>query len=150
AIISRTKKRAMEFLHRFGTMSFALPRDQKKIMHKFLLLWLISFGAWAQENRHWLAAKESVGLIFTGAYKQFSQINNLGYAALAAPSLLVAFEEDDRLARHYRGKQVSSAVNLVGDLGVVLNMPIASAGLYFVGDGSDNPKLVQFAKELFA
>lgn len=120
-------------------------------MRKLLLVLLFSFGAQAQEsNRHWDALKESFGLLFTGAYKQFTQVNNLGYAAVATPSLIIAFDEDDRLANHYRGKDINNTVDLVGDLGVVLSQPLFPVALYFAGDHWGNSHLVQFSKEFFA
>jgi len=120
-------------------------------MLRFFLLFFFSFSLSAQEsNRHWDALKESFGLLFTGAYKQFTVVNNLGYAAVATPSLIIAFDEDDRLANHYRGKDINNTIDLVGDLGVVLNQPVFPIALYFLGDQTKNTKLVQFSKEFFA
>lgn len=120
-------------------------------MRKFLFVFLLAFNAYGEEpNRHWEALKESFGLLFTGAYKQFTQVNNLGYAVAAAPSLVLAFDEDDRLANHYRGKKVDKSVDLVGDLGVALNQPLFPVALYFLGDYTEDSHLVQFSKEFFA
>ncbi len=111
----------------------------------------LSLSAQGQEpNRHLLALKESFSLLFHGSYKQFSEINNLGYAAASVPSLIVAFDEDDRLAEHYRGKKVDKTIDLIGDLGVVLNQPLFPAAIYFLGDYKKNSHTTQFAKELFA
>tara|TARA_R110000868_G_scaffold132381_2_gene343276 strand:- start:3357 stop:4151 length:795 start_codon:yes stop_codon:yes gene_type:complete len=117
----------------------------------FLVSLLFSTGLCAEESsRHWGALKESFTLLAKGSYMQFTQVNNLGYAALAAPSLVIAFDEDKRLANHYRGKEISPAVDLVGDLAVALNIPIFSTSIYFFGDHKKNSHTVQFAKELFA
>ena len=120
-------------------------------MRKLLLVLLFISQAYASEsNRHVDALKESFGLLFKGSYLQFTQVNNLGYATLAVPSLIVAFEEDDRLSNHYRGKNVGNFINHVGDFGVVLNQPLFPVALYFAGDYWGNSHLVQFAKEFFA
>lgn len=116
-----------------------------------LLFFAFSSLSFAQEtNRHWQALTDSFSLLLHGSYKQFGEINNLGYAAAAIPSLIVAFDEDDRLANHYRGKKVDKSVDLIGDLGVVLNQPLFPAAIYFFGDYKKNSHTVQFAKELFA
>lgn len=120
-------------------------------MLKLLLVLLLSFNVQAEEpNRHWEALKESFGLLFTGAYKQFTQVNNLGYAVVATPSLIVAFDEDDRVANHYHGKKVDKSIDLVGDLGVALNQPLFPMAIYFLGDYNKDSHLVQFSKEFFA
>tara|TARA_R110000868_G_scaffold132380_2_gene343095 strand:- start:26083 stop:26877 length:795 start_codon:yes stop_codon:yes gene_type:complete len=121
-------------------------------MRKLILVSLLfCSSSFAQESsRHWEALKESFTLLAKGSYMQFTQINNLGYAALATPSLIIAAKEDDRLANHYRGQNISNAVDLVGDLSVVLNQPFFPAAIYFLGDYKNNSHSVQFAKELFA
>lgn len=121
-------------------------------MLKFLvLLFCFTPSIYAQtSSRHWEALKESFSLLVQGSYKQFTQVNNLGYAAMATPSLIIAFDEDARLERHYQGKSVNKAVDLTGDLGVLLNLPLFPAAIYFVGDYQKNSHLVQFSKEYFA
>lgn len=121
-----------------------------KVLIALMMLLLSSFSTANEPNRHWQALTDSFSLLFHGSYKQFGEINNLGYAGLAVPSLIVAFDEDDRLANHYRGKTIDKSINLVGDLGVLFNQPIFPAAIYFFGDYKKNSHTVQFAKELFA
>lgn len=117
----------------------------------FLFTLIFSTSSFSQEtNRHWKALTESFSLLLHGSYKQFGEVNNLGYAVASVPSLIVAFDEDDRLANHYRGKNLDNSVDLIGDLGVVLNQPLFPAAIYFLGDYNKNSHTVQFAKELFA
>ncbi len=122
-------------------------------MLRLILVFLVlsSSNTQAQEaNRHLLALKESFSLLFHGSYQQFTEVNNLAYATASVPSLIVAFNEDDRLAEYYRGKKVDKTIDLIGDFGVVLNQPLFPAAIYFLGDYKQNSHTVQFAKELFA
>lgn len=93
---------------------------------------------------------ETLSWMWKGSYLQFTQRNNLYYAAAGAPILWYTFENDKRLQRRYGGTEIANIVDNVGDAGVVLNFPVLHGAFYLYGKKYGNSHHVQFAKEYFA
>lgn len=102
-------------------------------------------------NESWFeAASLSMGYLARASALQFTQVNNLGYAAMATPALWYSFAEDDRLIQNARAKKMPKHIELTGDLGVVLNFPVIPAGFYLYSRASGKTHHGQFAMEYFA
>ncbi|GAB4410729.1 MAG: hypothetical protein OHK0056_13990 [Bacteriovoracaceae bacterium] len=119
---------------------------------KFILMALLfATRAFSQEqNSEWSDLKESFTWLFQGSYLQFTQKNNLYYAAAATPSIWYAFENDDRIQARYGGTEIANIVDHIGDAGVAFNFPILHLGFYYYGRNTGQNREVQFAKEYFA
>lgn len=98
----------------------------------------------------WEDTKHTVKLFGYGAYYQFREKNNLYYMGAAVPSLYWAFEEDDRVKDLMLSKEIKKPVDIIGDLGVVLNFPVLPLGLWYYGKKTENNRLRQFAMEYTA
>jgi undecaprenyl-diphosphatase len=84
------------------------------------------------------------------SYLQFTQRNNLYFAAVGVPAVAYAFEYDKRLQARYGGTEIANIVDHVGDAGVVFNFPVLHGAFYWYGKKYGNSHHVQFAKEYFA
>lgn len=84
-----------------------------------------------------------------GSFAQFQEKNNLYYAAAAAPMLWYSFEEDKRISRNARRKNVPGFMQITSDLAPVMGLPVISFLTYSYGVKTDNPKLIQFSTEYF-
>ena len=61
-----------------------------------------------------------------------------------------AFEHDDRISLHQRGKKLHKYIDIIGDLGVVTNFPILPLAWWYYAKYTDNNKHRQFAMEYTA
>lgn len=102
-------------------------------------------------NESWFeAASLSVGYLARGAALQFTQVNNLGYAAAATPALWYSFEEDDRHIKNEMEKKIPKHLEITSDLGVAFNFPVIPIGFYVYSRVSKQTRYGQFAMEYFA
>ena len=79
----------------------------------------------------WEDSKHTLRLFGIGAYRQFTQKNNLYYLTAAAPSLYWAFEEDDRIRENMLNKKMKKPVEVFGTLGVVFNFPLIPVASWY-------------------
>lgn len=94
--------------------------------------------------------KSSLTYLYQGSYLQFSEKNNLYYAAAAVPSLWYSFEEDKRVTANGRTKKIPKYMQISSDLAPLLSFPIIPIAFFSYGVKKDDDRAVQFAKESFA
>lgn len=102
------------------------------------------------KGEFWTDFKNTGHLMWRGAGRQFTQKTNLYYVGMGVPATWYAFEHDKRISNHYMTGNVPWYLNLAGDLGVVLNFPIVTIGLWYWGGTKADSKLQNFAMELAA
>lgn len=94
--------------------------------------------------------KSSLTYFYQGSYLQFTEKNNLYYAAAALPSLWYSFEEDKRITTNARTKKIPKYMQISSDLAPLMSFPIIPIAFFSYGVKKDDDRAVQFAKESFA
>ncbi|MFI5391717.1 MAG: phosphatase PAP2 family protein, partial [Bacteriovoracales bacterium] len=117
-----------------------------------------NFGIWAQEQPQEVQPERpsassdlvtSLKWLVQGSYKQFDK-NNLYTLGVAVPATWYAFNQDDYIVNSTKGKSVSEAVQIVADSSVFFATPVLQIGLYYIGRGNENTKMMQYAMEMFS
>ncbi|MEA9357869.1 phosphatase PAP2 family protein [Bacteriovorax sp. PP10] len=126
-------------------------------MKRFLFISLVSLffsknisAADLDMQTSWSGLTSSLTYLYQGSYLQFTEKNNLYYAAAAAPSLWYSFEEDKRISANARAKNIPKYMQISSDLAPVLSFPIIPIAFFSYGVKKDDDRAVQFAKESFA
>jgi hypothetical protein len=95
-------------------------------------------------------AHSTFKLFYRGAVDQFRAKNNLYYAGAAVAPLWYSFDQDKRLSDLARSKKMNKAVEIVGELGVVVAFPALQWGVYELARNKNNTHLMQFMMEYTA
>lgn len=98
----------------------------------------------------WEGLKSSLTYMYQGSYLQFTAENNFYIAAAATPTLWYSFKEDKRISENAQRKNTPKYMKLTSDLAPVLSFPIIPMAFFSYGTKYDNPKALQFSKEVFA
>lgn len=128
--------------------------------NKKLLFFLIFFAffAEAQEGPQEVKTERpsagsdfvtSMKWLVQGSYKQFNK-NNLYTFGLAVPATWYAFGQDDYVLNSVQGKSVSDTVQFVSDASVFFATPVLQIGLYYIGRGNEDQRMMQYAMEMFS
>src|SRR5574343_227018 len=126
-------------------------------MKRLIVLFFILFNLNTNAQEQPQEARPSAGSDFLtsmkwlvqGSYKQFNK-NNLYTLGVAVPATWYAFNQDDYVFNSTQGKSVSDTVQFVSDASVFFATPVLQAGLYFIGRGNENSKMMQYAMEMFS
>lgn len=120
-------------------------------MRKLLsLLLLTSSLSFASGPSSYDDLKSTLNYMIKGSYLQFSESNNLYYAAAGVPLTWYAFQEDKRMSDLQRSKKLRKIYDITGDLGIVFNFPLIPIGAYYMGKKTGDDKLSRFAMEYAA
>lgn len=109
----------------------------------------ISFAADLSTKTYLEGLTKSFSYLAYGSYAQFQEKNNLYYAVAAAPMLWYSFEEDKRISRSARRKNIPGVMQFTSDLAPVMGLPVISFITFSYGVKTDNQKLIQFSTEYF-
>lgn len=126
-------------------------------MKRFLLISLVSLlfsknisAAELSGEKAWGGLTSSLTYFYQGSYLQFTEKNNLYYAAAAVPSLWYSFEEDKRITNNARTKSIPKYMQISSDLAPALSFPLIPMAFFAYGVKKDDDRAMQFAKESFA
>jgi membrane-associated phospholipid phosphatase len=113
---------------------------------------ILGFSAHAQEESRPSASADlvtSLKWIVQGSYKQFDK-NNLYTFGVAVPATWYAFNQDDYVFNSIQGKTVPNGIEWVSDASVFFATPVLQIGLYYIGRGNKDQRMMQFAMESFS
>jgi undecaprenyl-diphosphatase len=91
----------------------------------------------------------SLKWLVQGSYKQFNK-NNLYTLGVAVPVTWYSFKQDDYVEASVQGKTPSDAIEWVSDASVFFATPVLQVGLYYIGRGNEDQKMMQYAMEMFS
>ncbi len=91
----------------------------------------------------------SLKWLVQGSYKQFDK-NNLYTFGVAVPATWYAFGQDTYVYNSSQGKTVPNGIEWVSNASVFFATPVLQIGLYYLGRGNDDPKMMQYAMEMFS
>lgn len=125
----------------------------------FLLLLLLFESVFAQDVPQASVKEErpsagadlvtSLKWMVQGSYKQFNK-NNLYTFGVGLPATWYSFNQDDYVMSSTQGKTVSDTVSFVSDASVFFATPVLEIGLYYIGRGNEDNRMMQFAMESFS
>lgn len=120
-------------------------------MKKLLIFCLLPFIVKAEDNSvFWHDVKDSVILMGKGSYKQFQSRDSQLALMLGTIPLLFAFREDDHYSQTIAKRSDNEVINSFNSFGTVASFPIFPGYFYLLGRKNQDPKMIRFAKELFA